>query len=468
MKQNDKKKEIIEYQKKYLSEMKELQSTFEEFKVKAYSEFKKLKSQREEEKSKAQYYQNLLIQCQKENELNESNIKETENLFRSKADNIRQLVKANEILKIEVENCKTEIEYLRHQVLTLTDKEKKLQAVALENDYINDKLEELGLNLNSTNLDLSSHNLNLNTSSNNFFNNTYHFNSAKQPNQQNLNRTEIDSKTFASKMNSSPMTNKKEFFNVNKSQTVFNQLMNTMGEKDNNNQKIIQGVGNQNYSNSNTKLRSSNEQYTKNSTNNTSNGFNTQFKKQNQFKNDDNINILENQDIPTLNNRFEEVNYNDGMEDQLLEQNKFSESNIFSQTSGSKQHSNKVFNPYGSDGFQSTILNNKLVTKKPVQLSHINKNLQEKDRQEQFNNNNSYINNYNNNNTENDKFNVQSKLTTKNSGNLESSIHKSSNQTIKGAIGNSNSNQKYFNLVKLNDTPQEQDSNQRRFSNYKG
>ena len=156
LKHNDKKKEIIEYQKKYLSEMKELQATFEDFKIKAYAEFKKLKGQREEEKAKVVNLQNLLAQTQKENELNETNIKETESMFKSKAENIKQLVKANEILKIEVDNAKKEIDYLKHQVSILSEKERKLQAVALENDYISDKLEELGLNLTSiNNLDVS-------------------------------------------------------------------------------------------------------------------------------------------------------------------------------------------------------------------------------------------------------------------------------------------------------------------------
>lgn len=145
------KKEIMEFQRRYLDEMKELQSTFEDFKVKAYAEFKNLKYQREEERAKCRNLQDMLENYRREYEFNESNIKETENHFKSRLDNIRTLVKTNEILKIELDNCKKEINYLQLQVNKLESSEKRLQHILLENDFLNDRIETLGFHMNSQN-----------------------------------------------------------------------------------------------------------------------------------------------------------------------------------------------------------------------------------------------------------------------------------------------------------------------------
>ena len=146
LKKSNSKSDIAEYKRKYLQEMQELQATFEDFKIKAYNEFKHLKDQRDTEKNKVSELENILDKYRYESELNESNIKETENLFKSKTDNIKQLIKANELLKIDNENLKKDIQYLSHQVKSLKESEKKMQDIILENDFINDKLDDLGLN----------------------------------------------------------------------------------------------------------------------------------------------------------------------------------------------------------------------------------------------------------------------------------------------------------------------------------
>lgn len=145
------KKEIMEFQRRYLDEMKELQSTFEDFKVKAYAEFKNLKYQREEERAKCRSLQEILENYRREYEFNESSIKETENHYKSRLENIRTLVKTNEILKIELENSRKEINYLQLQVKKLESSEKRLQHILLENDFLNDRIETLGFNLGGQN-----------------------------------------------------------------------------------------------------------------------------------------------------------------------------------------------------------------------------------------------------------------------------------------------------------------------------
>lgn len=175
MKQNDKKKEIAEYQKRYYSDVLELQKTFDDFKNKTSTEFKKLKAQRDEEKKKALYFEELYNNLLAEYEMNESSIKESEIVFKNKTENIKNLIKSNEILKIEVENLQSEIEILKYKLKVSNDKEKKLQSIAMESNFMNSKLDELGLNVNSI-LDLSSSNISLKNS--NAFNKKYNIKSS--------------------------------------------------------------------------------------------------------------------------------------------------------------------------------------------------------------------------------------------------------------------------------------------------
>lgn len=352
--------------------MKELQVTFQDFKVKAYAEFKKLKNQREEEKTKVNYLNSLLSQYQKENELNESNIKETESMFRSKADNIKQLVKANEILKIEIENNRNEIEYLRHQISSLSEKERKLQNIALENDYINEKLEELGLNLysnigntnsnnaiaNNSHLNSQINNSNVldvsnsgnmfglfgaSSNSNNFncdnFNNSNNFNSSMKmkSNSKNNNHTnsnintnnnDIENKAFTSKITSSPINSKKDYFCLSKSTNNFNNTnTSNINNNYNKNNNLVHHTNNNNYNssnkNNNNNISDNNNNssncniYTKNKTNNTSNGFKNAKKQQNNNYNysrlekaSSTIKDLDDNDFEIFENRIEMINTN--------------------------------------------------------------------------------------------------------------------------------------------------------------
>lgn len=198
LKQKGNKKDISDYQKKYLTEMKDLQLTFEKFKTKAYEEFKILKKQRDEEKERNSQLMDTINQMKMENEMNESSLKETEMIFRSKTENIKQLIKANEILKIENSNNKKEIEYLKIQVQRNSENEKKLQNLILENDFINEKIEDLGLNLD----------LSRNLSRSHIADNEHNL-----PNNNTNNHTSnliINRKLFASKiLSNSPLTTTK-------------------------------------------------------------------------------------------------------------------------------------------------------------------------------------------------------------------------------------------------------------------
>lgn len=134
----DQQKTIVDYKKKYIQEMEALQKTFEDFKKKAVLDYSEMKQEKNE-------LEVVIERMKYENELNQSSIKEAESLFRSKAENIRQLIKANEILKIENEKFKNEIFYLNHQIKCLSQSEKRLQGIILENEYINDKLNDFGI-----------------------------------------------------------------------------------------------------------------------------------------------------------------------------------------------------------------------------------------------------------------------------------------------------------------------------------
>ena len=47
-----------------------------------------------------------------------------------------------------MDNGQKEIDYLKHQIHTLESSNKRLQQILLENDYINDKVEDMGFNIN--------------------------------------------------------------------------------------------------------------------------------------------------------------------------------------------------------------------------------------------------------------------------------------------------------------------------------
>lgn len=138
-KKNDlsEKAEIIEFQKKYLTEMRELQKSFEEFKVKTYEEMKILRKQKEEANKKANLFQQNFERLKLEWEQNESMYRENYRSMKNKLDSFKIFIKNNEILKNQLELSKSEISFLKLKVSKLESSEKNLHNILLEKSVIN-------------------------------------------------------------------------------------------------------------------------------------------------------------------------------------------------------------------------------------------------------------------------------------------------------------------------------------------
>ncbi len=137
-KKNDltEKAEIIEFQKKYLTEMRELQKSFEEFKIKTYDEMKILRKQKEEANKKANLFQHNFERLKLEWDQNESMYRENYRSMKNKLESFKIFIKNNEILKNQLELSKTEISFLKLKVSKLESSEKNLHNILLEKSVI--------------------------------------------------------------------------------------------------------------------------------------------------------------------------------------------------------------------------------------------------------------------------------------------------------------------------------------------
>lgn len=141
-KKNDlnEKAEIIEFQKKYLTEMRELQKSFEEFKVKTYEEMKILRKQKDEANKKANLYQQNFERIKIEWEQNEGMYRENYRSMKNKLDSFKIFIKNNEILKNQLELSKSEVAFLKLKVSKLENSEKNLHSILLEKSVLNPTL----------------------------------------------------------------------------------------------------------------------------------------------------------------------------------------------------------------------------------------------------------------------------------------------------------------------------------------
>jgi hypothetical protein len=126
------KAEIVEFQKKYLTEMRELQKSFEDFKIKTYEEMKTLKKQKEEAIFMKKNYEQEIERLNIEWEQNENIYKENYRSMKNKLDSFKIFIKNNEILKNQLELSKSEIAFLKLKVSKLENSEKSLQGILLE------------------------------------------------------------------------------------------------------------------------------------------------------------------------------------------------------------------------------------------------------------------------------------------------------------------------------------------------
>lgn len=130
------KAEIKEFQKKYLTEMQELQKSFEEFKLKTYKEMKILRKQKDEAYKTANIYEQNIERMQIDWEQNENIFRENYRNMKNKLDSLKVFIKNNEILKNQMELKNSEISFLRLKVNKLENSEKNLQAILLEKSFI--------------------------------------------------------------------------------------------------------------------------------------------------------------------------------------------------------------------------------------------------------------------------------------------------------------------------------------------
>jgi hypothetical protein len=107
--------ELIEFQKKYLNEMRDLQKNFENFRNKTYNEFKNLKQSKHEATEKANFYKEQLEKVKYQNEINKENFIKMQKIYEES----KKVIKTNHILTNELELSKAEIIHWKTQMLKL-------------------------------------------------------------------------------------------------------------------------------------------------------------------------------------------------------------------------------------------------------------------------------------------------------------------------------------------------------------
>ena len=91
--------------------------------------------QKEEAFSKSKFYKESFLKIKKDFEQCEHHYKENENKMRQKLESFKGLLKANEIMKNQVDEAKKESSYLKLQVNKLEISEKRLHNLLLEKVY---------------------------------------------------------------------------------------------------------------------------------------------------------------------------------------------------------------------------------------------------------------------------------------------------------------------------------------------
>ena len=134
------KAEILEFQKKYMVEIRELQKSFEDFKIKTHEEIRVLKKQKEEEKKKVNLYQQNFECLKNESDQKDSIYRENIRNMKNKSDNFKIYIKNNEILKNQLNLSKSEISFLKSKINKLETSERKLQNLLLEKSMMNSNI----------------------------------------------------------------------------------------------------------------------------------------------------------------------------------------------------------------------------------------------------------------------------------------------------------------------------------------
>ena len=121
--ESNEKNELIEFKKKYIDEMKELQKSFENFKSKTYNEFKILKKTKEEALEKSKYFQECYEKVKSQNESIQKRF--LENCQESKI-----ILKTTDNLMGQLENKKLEYNLLKNKL-------EKIESMLIKTNFNN-------------------------------------------------------------------------------------------------------------------------------------------------------------------------------------------------------------------------------------------------------------------------------------------------------------------------------------------
>jgi hypothetical protein len=145
--------EILDFQKKYLHEMKDLQTKFEEFKMKTFTEFNALMQDKEELTRERDFYQENFEKVKEDFIYNENLYKENYNNLKQRLDGMKIMMKNNEILKNQLELARSEINFLKMKIAKLESSEKSLHGIIMEKERQQcSEGGSIGQNLNNNNL----------------------------------------------------------------------------------------------------------------------------------------------------------------------------------------------------------------------------------------------------------------------------------------------------------------------------
>ena len=109
------KNELIEFQMKYLNEMRDLQKKFENFKDKTYEEFIILKKSKSEATEKANFYKDQMEKLKQQSEINKENFLKMQKFYEES----KKVLKTNQFLANELEMSKAEVIFLKTKIAKL-------------------------------------------------------------------------------------------------------------------------------------------------------------------------------------------------------------------------------------------------------------------------------------------------------------------------------------------------------------
>jgi len=109
----------LDFQKKYLTEMRDLQKNFENFKKKTYEEFNQLRKSKEEAVIRKNFYKDSFQKLKEEKDTSENYYRDSYQALKSKLENVKTMVKNNELLRNQLDLSKSEINFLKMKISKL-------------------------------------------------------------------------------------------------------------------------------------------------------------------------------------------------------------------------------------------------------------------------------------------------------------------------------------------------------------